>query len=132
MKGDRGLLDRLVGNVVENGIRHNFSGGWVEVTTRRAGSRAFLEVTNTGPDLDAATVATLTEPFRRAGPDRSADDGGFGLGLSIVDGIVNAHRGSMTLRPRPGGGLVVTVKLPVANDTGPRPPSSDQPATAAK
>jgi signal transduction histidine kinase len=42
VKGDPGLLDRLVGNVVENGIRHNFAGGWVEVATRRAGSRPSL------------------------------------------------------------------------------------------
>ncbi len=131
VKGDPGLLDRLVGNVVENGIRHNFSGGWVEVTTRRAGSRAFLDVANTGQVLDGATVATLIEPFRRASPDRSADDGGFGLGLSIVDSVVNAHQGSMTLRPRPGGGLVVRVQLPVASDPGPKPASSGHPATAA-
>jgi signal transduction histidine kinase len=114
VKGDPGLLDRLVGNVVENGIRHNFAGGWVEITTGRSGTRAFLQVTNTGPVLDEATVATLTEPFRRAGPDRSAHDGGFGLGLSIVSGVVDAHLGSMVLRPRPGGGLVVQVQLPAA------------------
>jgi signal transduction histidine kinase len=114
VKGDPGLLDRLVGNVVENGIRHNFAGGWVEVTTSSSASRALLEVTNTGPVLDDATVATLSEPFRRAGPDRRADDGGFGLGLSIVDGVVRAHLGSMTLHPRPGGGLTLQIQLPVA------------------
>jgi two-component system, OmpR family, sensor histidine kinase VanS len=48
------------------------------------------------------------------GPDRGTSDGGFGLGLSIVDGVVNAHFGSMKLRPRPGGGLVLRVELPVA------------------
>jgi signal transduction histidine kinase len=117
VKGDPGLLDRLVGNILENGIRHNFAGGWVEVTTSRSGTWAVLEVTNTGPLLDEVTVATLTEPFRRAGPDRSADDGGFGLGLSIVDGVVNAHLGSMTLHPRPGGGLEVQVQLPAATGT---------------
>ena len=114
VRGDAGLLDRLVGNAVENGIRHNFTGGWVEVRTGRRGSRAYLEVTNTGPVLDDATVATLTEPFRRVGPDRGASDAGFGLGLSIVEGVVNAHLGSMKLRARPGGGLVVRVELPVA------------------
>jgi signal transduction histidine kinase len=114
VKGDSGLLERLVGNVVENGIRHNDGGGWVEVKTRRVNSHAVLEVSNTGPVLDPTTVATLTEPFRRAGPDRSADEGGFGLGLSIVDGLVDAHHGSMTLSPRSGGGLVVQVQLPLA------------------
>jgi signal transduction histidine kinase len=124
VKGDSGLLDRLVGNVVENAIRHNFAGGWVEITTVRSGTRALLEVTNTGPLLDEATVATLTEPFRRAGPDRRTDDGGFGLGLSIVDGVVRAHLGSMTLHPRPGGGLTLQVQLPVA--TAPVPTRSKE------
>jgi signal transduction histidine kinase len=130
VKGDPGLLDRLVGNVVENGIRHNSPGGWVEVVTRRAGSRALLDVSNTGPVLDAATVATLVEPFRRAGPDRSGDDGGFGLGLSIVDGVVKAHQGSMTVRARPGGGLILVVELPLADDTGPKQASSAHTAPA--
>jgi two-component system, OmpR family, sensor histidine kinase VanS len=92
---------------------------------------AFLDVSNTGPVLDAATVATLVEPFRRATADRSAGDGGFGLGLSIVDGVVNAHQGSMTLRPRPGGGLVVSVQLPVANEPGSAQVSNGQPAAPA-
>jgi signal transduction histidine kinase len=110
-----------VGNVLENAIRHNFAGGWVEITTARSGTRALLEVTNTGPLLDDATVATLTEPFRRAGPDPRTDDGGFGLGLSIVDGVVRAHLGSMTLHPRPGGGLTLQVQLPAATGAVPGP-----------
>ena len=114
VSGDQGLLERLAGNVVENAVRHNFTNGWVEVTTKRAGALAFLEVTNTGPTITEATIATLTEPFRRGSHDRSTDDGGFGLGLSIVDAVVSAHHGVLLLRPRPGGGLVVRVQLPVA------------------
>ena len=117
VKGDPGLLERLIGNVVENGIRHNFAGGWVNIAVTHAGPSAFLEVTNSGPTLDDATVDTLTEPFRRGDRDRTSDDGGFGLGLSVVDSIINAHSGSMTLRAQPGGGLVLQVKLPVATTT---------------
>ena len=114
VEGDSGLLQRLVGNLVINAIRHNVAKGWVEVTTKRVGALGFFEVTNSGPVLDEATIATLTEPFRRASPDRSADDGGFGLGLSIVDAVVSAHGGVLLLRPRPGGGLIARVQLPVA------------------
>ncbi len=114
VRGDPGLLERLIGNLVENGIRHNFAGGWVNIAVTRTGPSAFLEVTNSGPTLDDATVDTLTEPFRRGELDRTSDDGGFGLGLSVVDSIINAHTGSMTLRPRPGGGLVLQVQLPLA------------------
>ncbi len=59
--------------------------------------RRVLEVVNTGPVLDPGAVAGLVEPFRRAGPDRSSDGGGVGLGLSIVHAIVSAHRGALTL-----------------------------------
>jgi signal transduction histidine kinase len=134
VKGDPGLLDRLVGNLVENGIRHNVNDGWVEITTRRTDTGALVEVSNTGPVLDDATVAGLTEPFRRAGPDRSTDDGGFGLGLSIVDGVVHAHLGSLTLRPRDGGGLTVQVQLPLATaamEAGRKPEPGQQPVAPA-
>ena len=119
VKGDPGLLERLIGNVIENGIRHNFTGGWVNIAVTAQGAKASLEVTNSGPALDDAPVDTLTEPFRRGDNDRTSDDGGFGLGLSVVDSIVNAHSGSMALRARSGGGLVLLVKLPVATSAPP-------------
>jgi signal transduction histidine kinase len=116
VSGDPGLLERLAGNLVENAIRPNIPGGSVSVTTRRDVNTGVLEVTNTGPVLEGSAVAGLVEPFRRAGPDRSGDNGGLGLGLSIVNAIVSAHRGTMLLSARDGGGLQVRVQLP---DTGP-------------
>jgi signal transduction histidine kinase len=115
VRGDRGLLERLIGNVVENGIRHNLARGWVNVEVTHTGSSAFLEVTNSGPAVDDAMVDTLTEPFRRGDRDRTGDGRGSGLGLSVVDSIVKAHSASMILRARPGGGLVLQVELPVAS-----------------
>jgi signal transduction histidine kinase len=114
VSGDPGLLERLAGNLVENAIRHNVSGGWVSVTTRQETDTGVLEVVNTGPVLDPAAVDGLLEPFRRAGPDRSSDGGGVGLGLSIVNAIVGAHRGTLLLNARPDGGLLVRAQLPVA------------------
>ena len=114
VSGDPGLLERLAGNLVENAIRHNLPGGFVWVTTRRDLSTGVLEVINTGPVLDPGAVAGLLEPFRRAGPDRSSEGGGVGLGLSIVNAIVGAHRGTMTLDAREEGGLHVRVQLQVA------------------
>jgi signal transduction histidine kinase len=126
VSGDPGLLERLVGNLVENAIRHNVVGGRVSVTTQQELSNAVLEVENTGPELDPGEVAGLVEPFRRAGPDRIAADGGVGLGLSIVDAIVSAHHGAMDLRARAEGGLHVSVRFPVA-DTAPGAPARSQP-----
>jgi light-regulated signal transduction histidine kinase (bacteriophytochrome) len=69
----------------------------------------------------APTLATLVEPFQRGSGRARTDHGGVGLGLAIVDTIVHAHDGTLTLTARPGGGLCVTVELGAAPpvDAGP-------------
>jgi signal transduction histidine kinase len=116
VNGDPGLLERLVGNLIENAIRHNMRGGSATVSVSADGQSraAALEVHNTGPVLDPASVDGLVEPFRRGGPDRASDHGGVGLGLSIVEAIVIAHHGTMTLKAPRGGGLYVRVEVPIA------------------
>jgi signal transduction histidine kinase len=115
VSGDPGLLERLAGNLVENAIRHNVTGGTatVAVFSSEESGHAVLEVENTGPVLEPDSVDGLVEPFRRAGPDRASNDTGVGLGLSIANAVVTAHHGTMTLRARPEGGLLVRVRLPV-------------------
>ena len=109
--GDLGLLERLVGNLVENAVRHNVDGGWVRVDTGTVEGRSRLQVSNSGAVLEAAEVPGLFEPFRRSGAARTARRGA-GLGLSIVRAITTAHGGTVVAEARPGGGLVVTVDLP--------------------
>jgi signal transduction histidine kinase len=123
VSGDAGLLERLTANLVANAIRHNIAGGSISVRTRSDPDAAVLEVVNTGPVVDPAAVAELVEPFRRAGPDRSSNNGGVGLGLSIADAIVKAHQGQLHLTPRPEGGLEVRVHLPLtrSGQRGPVP-----------
>jgi two-component system sensor histidine kinase VanS len=72
-------------------------------------------VENTGQPLPPELVPTLTEPFRRATDRvRTNEHVGVGLGLAIVDSIVRAHYGVLDLKPRPTGGLLVTIRLPGA------------------
>lgn len=111
--GDALLLERMVHNLVENGIRHNTGpGGTVRVTSRVHDDRAEVIVENTGPPVPAEEIPALFEPFRRHTTDRLVTAKGVGLGLSIVRSVATAHGGTATARPRPGGGLVVTVSLP--------------------
>jgi signal transduction histidine kinase len=117
--GDALLLERLVHNLVENGIRHNLppaasSGAerWVRVTSKTAADRVELVVTNTGPDIPPYEVESLFKPFYRLGAERLVGGKGAGLGLSIVRSVAEAHNGTVTATPRPGGGLQVTVSLP--------------------
>ncbi|MCD5345876.1 HAMP domain-containing sensor histidine kinase [Agromyces sp. S2-1-8] len=112
--GDPVLLEQLVRNLVDNAVRHNLAAdGWVRVTTRTdASGRALLEVTNTGRPIAPYELDRLVEPFRRLDGERTGNGSGAGLGLSIVRAIVEAHDGELALVTRPGGGLVVTVRLP--------------------
>ena len=109
--GDRGLLERLVGNLVENAVRHNVDGGWLRVDTATVEGRARLAVENSGPAVPSDEVAGLFEPFRRHGTARTARNGA-GLGLAIVRAVAQVHGGTATAVARPTGGLTVTVDLP--------------------
>jgi signal transduction histidine kinase len=108
--GDAALLERLAANLVENGVRYNRPGGFVEVRTRSGIGSVELSVENSGPRIDAADAARLAEPFERLA--READARGAGLGLSIVRAVSEAHGGSLSIEPRAEGGLVVSVRLP--------------------
>ena len=112
--GDRGLLERLAGNLVENAVRHNVEGGWVRVDTGMVAGRVRLQVTNTGPEVPPEQVPGLFEPFRRLGVVRTSRRGA-GLGLSIVRAVATVHGGRVSAASREGGGLVVTVELPASD-----------------
>lgn len=118
--GNPVLLERLVQNLVENGVRHNRpDGGWVRVgSAAGADGLVVIEVSNTGPVVPKYEIPTLFEPFRRLGADRLSSPGA-GLGLSIVRAVARAHGGDAHAEPRPGGGLVVTVTLSRADESVP-------------
>lgn len=111
VRGDPALLERIAGNLLENAVRHNIERGWIDVQTQPGAAWSTLRVRSSGGQVDATTVDTLFEPFRRAGVARTARTGA-GLGLSIVRAAVSAHGGVVTAEPVPGGGLSVTVRLP--------------------
>jgi signal transduction histidine kinase len=112
--GDPILLERLVQNLVENGIRHNRAGGWLTVRTGATADGVEVVVTNSGPVVAAYELEMIFEPFRRLAGDRSSR--GLGLGLSIVAAVARAHGGRAFAVPNDGGGLIVTVRLEPAKD----------------
>jgi signal transduction histidine kinase len=114
VEGSQPLLRRMADNVIGNAVCHNRDGGWIRITTTVDNGAARLTIENGGDILDPAQAAGLAQPFRRLGADRTGSDDGAGLGLSIVAAITQAHRGSLQLHARPGGGLKVTITLPLA------------------
>ncbi len=113
--GSAALILRMVTNLVQNAIVHNLpAGGAVTVHTESRHDASVLRIENTGHPLPPELVPALTEPFQR-GTERIRTDEhvGVGLGLAIVHSIVRAHDGTLDLTPRPAGGLLVTIRLPV-------------------
>jgi two-component system sensor histidine kinase VanS len=113
--GSHALLLQMTTNLVHNAIVHNLpEQGTVWVTTSVHPKTVVLTVENTGEKLTPQLVSTLVEPFQRGTQRIRTDHAGVGLGLAIVKSIAQAHDGTLTLTPRPGGGLRVTVELPAA------------------
>jgi two-component system sensor histidine kinase VanS len=113
--GSHTLLLQLTTNLVHNAIVHNLpEQGAVWVTTSVHPKSVVLTVENTGEKLTPRLVATLVEPFQRGTKRIRTDQAGVGLGLAIIKSITQAHDGTLTLTPRPAGGLHVTVQLPTA------------------
>ena len=121
--GDAVLVERVVGNLLENAVRHNVAGGWLEVCTGPASADgaegAELRVASSGPEVAPDRVDELFEPFRRGPVERTGAARGSGLGLSIVRAVVLAHGGAVAARPVVGGGLSVTVRLPPQDPESP-------------
>ncbi|MFD5315798.1 sensor histidine kinase [Streptomyces sp. NPDC127098] len=115
--GDVALLEGLVQNLVQNGIRHNTGDGAGRVTVASRTTpegQAEVEVVNSGPTVPPYGIPKLFEPFRRLSADRVSVTKSSGLGLSIARSVVHAHTGTLTATPRRGGGLVMNVTLPGA------------------
>jgi signal transduction histidine kinase len=117
--GDPRLAERLVGNLVDNALRHNQPGGWVQVQTSARAGRAALTVANSGPAVPPAEVERLLRPFQRLGSDRTGHREGHGLGLSIVAAVAAAHNADLRVGARPQGGLDVVVAFPNPDDAAP-------------
>lgn len=122
VRGEPVLVERLVGNVLENAVRHNLPGGDVTVAVREVDGCAEVEVSNTGTELDPDEIAEWSAPFRRGAPSGAAErvrsQDGAGLGLSVVDAVARRYGIAVSSVPRAGGGLVVRMRWPAQPDRG--------------
>jgi two-component system OmpR family sensor kinase len=112
---------QLVANIVQNCTRHTPAGSPIQVALHQAGGQTTLIVDDAGPGIPLDQRAHALERFSRLDPSRSTATGGFGLGMSIMRAVVDAHGGSIDLLDSPLGGLrlVITVGPPAAAFDGP-------------
>jgi two-component system, OmpR family, sensor kinase len=125
--GDPDQLRQVLANLLRNALVHTPRASPVEVTVRREGELAVLEVRDHGPGLPAA-AAELFERFWRSERGRERGRAGAGLGLSITHALVVAHGGSITAAQAQGGGAVFTVRLPLTAPRRPEASDRERPA----
>ena len=103
---------QALANLLDNALRHSPRGAVIEVNCRLSSEELMIEVRDAGEGFDPSFLDEAFEPFSRADVGRTRSDGGSGLGLAIVRAVIEAHDGSVTAANRPGGGGVVTLRIP--------------------
>jgi signal transduction histidine kinase len=112
--GDAAAVATALRNLIENALAYSPSDGLVEISARRAGRAAIVEVADRGAGVPQGERARLFDPFARGSAGRASREHGLGLGLALASRIAAAQSGSLTYAPRPGGGSVFTLSLPAA------------------
>jgi signal transduction histidine kinase len=126
VSGDANALDRVISTLIENVIRYASSdtalngepcAPSLQIETNRDQNGAILRVMDRGPGLSAEECTRVFEAFYRSPSARARVAIGSGLGLFLVKRAVEAHNGTVQAQPRPGGGLVIEIRLPVVGQT---------------
>ena len=115
--GDEVRLIQVIMNLLDNAITYSNSGGSVKLEVKTEQNKAIMIVSDTGIGIARDHLDHIFERFYRVDPARSRAAGSTGLGLSIVDWIVRAHDGSITVESEVGKGTTFTVALPIAAQT---------------
>jgi two-component system sensor histidine kinase CpxA len=131
VEGDPTLLHSAIENVLRNAVHHTGDGTEVTVALEqdRPADEYTITVEDRGPGVPEGMLPRLFEPFVRVGEARDRASGGYGLGLAIAQRAVQAHGGRIAAANRPGGGLVVTIRLP-RGAAGRAPSTADAAARA--
>jgi two-component system, OmpR family, sensor histidine kinase KdpD len=109
---DRGLLERVLANVISNALRFSPPGSPPRVTAGVVDSTLDVRVVDRGPGIAAAERDRLFKPFQRLGDAGQSE--GVGLGLAVAKGFLEAMGGEIEADDTPGGGLTIVARLPVA------------------
>jgi K+-sensing histidine kinase KdpD len=123
------MVEQIVANLLDNALKYSPADDPVDVTAGAPNGQLRIEVTDRGPGIPPSEAARIFDKFYRAAPGAGAP--GTGLGLAIARGLAQAHGGDVTCAPRPDGGSIFAVCLPLAGD-GQEPAIREQPAGASR
>jgi signal transduction histidine kinase len=118
---DADRLEVALDALIENAVNHTLEPDTIEVAIRRCDARAVISVRDTGAGIPAPDLDHIFDRFARADPGRSRDTGGFGLGLSIVKAIVDAHGGEVRVASAVGVETRFEILLPLSPVVSDRP-----------
>lgn len=111
--GDTQRLLQVLGNLIDNALRHTDAGGVVQVAAIRQGANVVISVADTGTGIAAEHLERVFERFYRTDSARARDEGGAGIGLAIAKALVEAHGGTISASsPGPGAGTTFRIALP--------------------
>lgn len=112
---DKGLIKRLLLNLVDNAVKFTLEKGKIELSLKKEDNNiALLTFSDTGIGIPQDKINNIFERFYRVDSSRSRESGGAGLGLSICKWIVDAHKGSICITSNLGKGTVVKITLPLS------------------
>ena len=114
VEGDRSRMKQVIVNLLDNAIKYTPNGGNVLLRIAREGDNAILEVVDNGVGIPADALPHMFKRFFRVDDSRSREQGGAGLGLSIVKSICAAQGAEVDVSSRPGGGSCFRVRQPLA------------------
>jgi len=113
-----GIVDVVVGNVVDNAVKFSPPDATIDVNITRTPSEVYVSVSDTGPGIPDDERPRVFERFFRGKSPRAMGTPGVGLGLAIARMLMQRQRGAIDIDSKPGSGTTVTIRLPVASGSG--------------
>ena len=110
LMADIDRMRQVIGNLLDNSLKHTPPGGRIELTCARQAEKVVIRVQDTGTGIPPHDLPRIFDRLYRG--DHSRSQRGLGLGLSLVKAVIHAHAGSIEVESAPGQGATFILRLP--------------------